>query len=195
MKSILCLSATKIQRITQKFEGMEGKYTLLLDYQGKINQEIIKDIFQLVEKKLNGTKDHIALKKRITHIAVELLQNISKYSCEGGQGSGVFFIAKNGEEYCLIAGNEVSCNQLMLLSYVIDSANQELFTDRMNELFDSKIVYGRVTNQGGAGLGLIDIARRSKRRMEYCIDPLKNGNAIFYIKVTVAKKNSASKFL
>ena len=71
---------------------------------------------------------------------------------------------------------------------MIDNINK-LNKDDLNALYKKQIREGSLSEKGGAGLGLIDIARKTGRQLEYQFLPLQdNTNHFFLLKVRIDSK-------
>ena len=70
----------------------------------------------------------------------------------------------------------------------IDNINS-LNKDDLNALYKKQIREGTLSEKGGAGLGLIDIARKTGRQLDYQFLPLEdNENYFFLLKVRIDSK-------
>jgi hypothetical protein len=58
-------------------------------------------------------------------------------------------------------------------------------------MYRKQITEGRISEKGGAGLGLIEIARKTRNKLIYQFFPLMNNQFFFILKVEInAKKIS-----
>ena len=163
------------------------KMGLTMVYEGKIDQGIIKSIANSVEKKMSEEKEGFKFKRTIFHIMIELLQNISKYSDDEIQGKGIIIVGKaQDNKYYVSSGNVISNNRIALLSSQINSINN-MKTNEIQQLYQTKLSNHKYNDQGGAGLGLIDIARKSQQKLQYNFEPLKTNFSFFLITATVLK--------
>jgi hypothetical protein len=61
--------------------------------------------------------------------------------------------------------------------------------DDLNALYKKQIREGSLSEKGGAGLGLIDIARKTGRQLDYQFLPLEDSdNYFFLLKVRIDSK-------
>jgi len=162
------------------------KMGLTMVYEGVVEQTIIRTIANSIEKKMEEENENIKLKKLIFHITVELLQNIAKYSDDEIKGKGIIIVGKVHEKYYISSGNVIKNEKVSILTSLIESINQ-LNTDEIKNLYETAISNGKYNTQGGAGLGLIDIVRKSKEKLQYNFESLNNNTAFFLVTITILK--------
>ena len=162
------------------------KMGLTMVYEGKIDQEVIKSIAVAVEKKMNEEKETLRFQRVIFHTMIELLQNISKYSDDEIKGKGIIIVGKASEKYYLSSGNVVRNEKIPVLTSLINSVNA-MNADEIQNLYETKVSNHEYNDQGGAGLGLIDIVRKSKHKLQYNFESLNKDISFFLITVTVFK--------
>lgn len=163
------------------------KMGLTMVYEGRIDQGIIKIIASSVEKKMNEEKETLRLQKLIFHIIIEFLQNISKYSDDEKKGKGIIIVGKTTENYYISSGNIIRDEKVKSLSASIDYVNK-LNPTELKGQYETQISNRQFNQQGGAGLGLIDIVRKSRQKLEYNFESLNNGKSFFLITATVLKE-------
>lgn len=162
------------------------KMGLTMVYEGKIDQEVIKSIAKSIEKKMNEENETVKLQRVIFHTMIELLQNISKYSDDEIKGKGIIIVGKAQDRYYVSSGNVINDERIPFLKPWIDSINA-MSEEKLKELYETEIANGKFTIQGGAGLGLIDIVRKSKQPLLYNFEPLKNNKSFFLVTATILK--------
>ena len=162
------------------------KMGLTMVYEGKIDQEVIKLIAKSVEKKMNEENENLKTQRVIFHVIIELLQNSSKYSDDEIKGKGIIIVGKAPEKYYVSSGNVVKNEKIASLTALIDSVNK-MNVDEIQKLYETEISNRQYNDQGGAGLGLIDIARKSKQKLQYNFETLNNAISFFLVTATVLK--------
>lgn len=160
------------------------KNNVKLIYEGEISHNIIKAFTVLTENDLNARKEANPTKKKIFNIMVETLQNISKHAAsfdeEGTQnGRGILLVSDTPEKYNVTTGNEINKDLVKTIKSSIDEIN-DLNKEELRELFKQKLSSGRLSDKGGAGLGFIDMRRKSNNKLEYNFVDI-NKDKVFYI--------------
>jgi len=163
-----------------------GRMGLTMVYDGVIDQMVIGFIAKAIEEKMLAEKESFKTQKLLFHILIELLQNISKYSDDEKKGKGIVIVGKLPEKYNISSGNVVKNSKIDSLKSFIEHINS-LDNDELKKLYETKISDQKFNMHGGAGLGMIDIAKRSKQKLEFNFEPLNNDTSFFLLTVTVLK--------
>ncbi len=173
---------------------MAKKFTLV--YDGEITHQITKAFTSLAENKMNSYSENTSIKRKVFHVMVECLQNLSKHAEEyeykgnkGQYGNGIFIVGKIGKEeneYQVITGNAVDKNRVPELKALLEKINQ-LDKEGLKELFKKQMREGSVSDKGGAGLGLIDIARKTGEKLEYHFAEMDENNRFFILRTKISR--------
>lgn len=164
----------------------------LFAFKGIMNDDILGEILSRVEDTLSEHESLMKLQRRINVIAVEILQNIFHHF-EGVDSATVsdpshnivmFLLSKGKGAYYIIAGNYVPIETAEFLKEKIDSIN-ELSVEELKKRYRKVLSNGDFSEQGGAGLGIIDIARKSGQKLDYDFINYDNRTSFFTIKVSV----------
>jgi hypothetical protein len=151
------------------------KENILLSFKGVVTSDLVTSILQIMESKLSCMDESPKLKKKVFNVLVECLQNLYHH-LDGDVGgtdserleinSALFFIARVDDSFFVKTGN------------YIDKETAKTLEDRMSlingmEKDELKMYYQKVLNEGAmsskgtAGLGMIDIARKSGNKLGY----------------------------
>lgn len=151
-----------------------SKGDVLLAYKGTISSELINDILEAVEKRLDEVNEDSSIKKRIYNILVESLQNLFHHIEEYHQGIeedldpkfGVLVIERQNKSYKVTTGNFINSKRIKFLKEKIDKINS-LTRDELKDMYKFILNHQKLSVKGGGGLGLVDIARKSGKKLEY----------------------------
>lgn len=176
-------------------EMLANKFTLV--YEGEITHQITKAFTTLAENKMDSYSEDASVKKKVFHVMVECLQNLSKHAEDlkilrnnGYSGSGIFIIGKVGDEdedYHVLTGNVVKKTRVPELEAFLDKINS-LDKEELKELYKKQMREGTLSVKGGAGLGLIDIARKTGEKLEYNFIDIDEKNAFYTLRTKISKK-------
>ncbi|HBS85374.1 MAG: hypothetical protein A2W91_16330 [Bacteroidetes bacterium GWF2_38_335] len=165
------------------FKAMQ-KDNLGYIYRGKFTQEITDSILSLTEHNLDKEEESPKIKKRVYSIMVECLQNITRHQDDTKEDSvesyGVFVIQKELENYYITSGNLVGNETIPIISKLIEKINS-LEKDELKDYYKEVLSTGELSNKGGAGLGLIDMARKSGNKLSYEFRPVSDKYSYFYL--------------
>ncbi|MFA6403046.1 MAG: SiaB family protein kinase [Salinivirgaceae bacterium] len=166
-----------------------------LVYEGEFSHEVMKMFTSMAERDMDKTNEEKAVKRKVFHVMVECLQNMTKHSDDFDEeeriGNGLFIVGKKDGIWNVITANKILKERIDDLKKSIDNINS-LSKDELNLLYKKQIREGSISEKGGAGLGLIDIARKTGRKLDYQFLPLEdNKNFFFLLKVRISSKPDA----
>ena len=160
-----------------------------LVYEGEFNHDIMKMFTSMAEKDMDKLNEERSVKRKVFHVMVECLQNMTKHSDEYSEdfraGSGLFIVGKKDANYYVITANKIQKDRIDYLRDAIDDINSKT-KDELTALYKKQIKEGSLSDKGGAGLGLIDIARKTGEKLDYQFLPLDDNNFFFLLKVKIA---------
>ena len=171
--------------VSKLYNEICGK-DVFFTYNGDIASIQINSILEDVEEKLVGVSTNIKSRKKIYNILVESLQNLYHHSEDVpddlvqtlGKRYGMIVIKRDGNDFQLTAGNFVTMDQVKFLTEKIEKINS-LSSDELKEMYKFILNYQKISSKGGGGLGLIDMARKSDKKLEYKFYPY-NERFCFY---------------
>jgi hypothetical protein len=68
----------------------------------------------------------------------------------------------------------------------LDKIN-ELDKEGLKNLYKEIIKNNKLSDKGGAGLGFVDMARKSGRKLEYEFEPINDSSSFFSLKTTIER--------
>ena len=164
---------------------------VLIAYKGDVTTELISNVLEVVEAKLDDNNESSKLRRKVYNVLVECLQNlyhhIDSAPVNGDDVSGkyaIFVISKIEEYYRISTGNFLNIDRVQMMQ---DRINQINSLDR-NEL---KALYKMILNnqeyseKGGGGLGMIDIARRTGNKLEYNFNSIDDKKIFFCLSINI----------
>lgn len=172
-------------------EMIENGFSLV--YLGEFSHEITKMFTSMAESDMEKNSEERSVQRKVYHVMVETLQNMNKHSDEIKErniGNGLFIIGKKHDVYYVITSNKVAKNHKDHLEKALISVNSAT-AQELKEMYKRQIKEGSLSNKGGAGLGLIDIARKTGETLNYQFLPLDEENYFFILKVEINSKKFA----
>jgi hypothetical protein len=165
---------------------------LILVYQGDFTQESTKSILAMAERNLDSSGEESSIKRKVFNVMVEALQNIVKHSDELVDGqirshAAIFLIGKEKNRYSIMSGNPIRKVNIDKLNKALEHING-LDKEGLKELYKEIIKNTTISEKGGAGLGFVDMARKSGEKIEYSFPELNADYAFFCLKVNVARE-------
>ncbi|MFM7106623.1 MAG: SiaB family protein kinase [Flavobacteriales bacterium] len=164
------LSKLGISTLSQEV-GIIGLHEVF-SYQGKFTTTNSESQLREIERQLDLNKFPRAIKKRVYSLAVEMIQNIVHHglTCPNDVDSS-FAVLSQSDSIHLISQNCIFALDTQKLSLAIDTLNgmseAELRKYHVELLCDNDF-----SSKGGAGLGLVTLARKSDGKIDYSIEPI-----------------------
>ena len=144
---------------------------LILVYQGDFTQETTKSILAMAERNIDSSGEESSIKRKVFNVMVESLQNIVKHSDELIDGetrshAAIFLICREQTRYTIMSGNPIRKSNIPKLKESLEKINA-LDKDGLKELYKDIIKNTTISEKGGAGLGFVDMARKSGSKLEF----------------------------
>jgi hypothetical protein len=160
--------------------------SVILAYQGDITQETTKSILTMAERSLQASEKDPVIKRKVFNVMVELLQNIVKHNETLTDGStGIFLIARESRRYAIMSGNPISKKNVPALRDTLNRINS-LDKDGLKDLYKNIIQGTTLSEKGGAGLGFVDMARKSGEKLLFDFPETSGTTCFFCLKVNVS---------
>jgi len=172
-------------------DSMESNDVKLV-YKGEITHQVTKAFTSLTETNMMVDEEPNSVQKKVFHVIVEFLQNISKHAdhlaeeSEKEEGSGVFLLCRNENNYLITTGNVLQKSKEPIIAGILDKINV-LDKDGLKELYKQQIKEGKLSEKGGAGLGFIDIAKKTGNPLNYKFIPINDDYSFFMISSTISR--------
>jgi transcription termination factor NusB len=163
-----------------------------LIYEGEITHNITKAFTSLTEKKMNEEDEATSTQKKVFHVMVECLQNISKHADNpensySKDGRGIFMVHKSDNVYKITTGNLIINEKVEDLREFLEKLNS-MNKDELKSLYKKQIKEGRLSEKKGAGLGFIDIARKTDSKLLFDFLPVDDTTSFFILTSTIERK-------
>lgn len=170
-------------------------HEISLVYEGEITHQITKAFTSLTESNMAKDDEPGVVQRKVFHVMVECLQNISKHADDFTSsdflfsGRGIFLVSKGESEYSVTTGNAVDNNRIEELTNMLETINK-MDKDGLKELYKKQMKEGRLSDKGGAGLGFIDIKRKTGKELEYHFLPISNDTSFFLLTSTISRDDN-----
>lgn len=152
-------------------------------YRGEFSQNISSHILSLAEKNIDKIGMPSKIKKRVFHIMVESIQNITRHQdapADAPEETAIFAIQKQKNWYYITTGNIIEKDKIAALSNKLEKINS-LEQTELTQFYREILSNGKLSAKGGAGLGLIEMARKSGNKLSYGFRDVNEENSYFYL--------------
>lgn len=152
--------------------------TTVIDYRGTIQYETIGELIHKFKRQVHSMGVRTGTYKKLLLVMIESLENIMKHSeCPDSVINSDeliapgFSILKKDENYIIISSNSIRKQGIPVLKKKLDYLNS-LDQQGLKDYYKQTITNGEFTNRGGAGLGLIEMAKISGNTIKYDFFPI-----------------------
>ncbi|HAW52647.1 MAG TPA: hypothetical protein DCX54_10030 [Flavobacteriales bacterium] len=157
----------------------EDDMTLL--YSGAFSDNVTERIIDLSGTHFEKNPELIKLHRKSGFLIAECFQNIVRHNESDIQNG--FFVSRNAHGNQFIAsGNVVRSNMIPDLSEKLDHLNQ-LSKEELKEIYLKTLSNDQISEKGGAGLGLIEMARKTGNKLDYFFEPIDTELSYFYFQL------------
>lgn len=181
-----------MNQIYEIYKKLEER-NVLLSFKGMITSELLTTILQIMESKMDHIDENPKVKKKVFNILVECLQNLYHHIDQedivhvpAEERSALLMIAKNSNSYQITTGNYMKTSDVATLKEKLDLVNS-MDKDELKAYYKQVLNEGSMSEKGTAGLGMIDIARKSGEKLAYEFLTINDKTSFFSLTVKIAE--------
>lgn len=180
----------------REYNKMLADKKISIVYSGPIWANGIDGLAEMLQKRLEFDELSLGSSQAVFSVFVEQMNNMLMYSAEKVQfkrvdddplkaSKGVFVLGIQDKSYFIQTGNLVTDRSAGILKQRIDHLNT-LDKKELRQYYKEQTKAENTNEESkGAGLGLIEIARRSTSKIEYEFMPEGDGLSYFTMFVTI----------
>lgn len=162
-------------------------------YRGYFSDEVVSHILQIVERQLESSGENFRLRKKAYNVMVEGLQNITRHQVSKEYESkrdGIFCIRKQFNKYYISTGNQIQNEEVDNLKKMLDQLNK-MDKLELKAYYQDLLNNGTFSKKGGAGIGLVDMARKSGQKLAYQFVDIDEESKFFFLKICLNTEDDA----
>lgn len=179
MAEYLCMDFTK--QIRDKM--MEER--LMFVYRGVVTNQNSPSLLMLLEKEMENSEFGFVGRKRLFMFVLESLQNVSRHSGRNQYGEmSLVVYSKTDSGYTVTTGNVIETDKIDDLKTKLDEINK-LNSGEIRNVYRNMLSNAEFSSKGGAGLGLIEMAKKTGNKLDYDFIKLDNNYSYFILSKTV----------
>jgi len=160
---------------------------IVIEYKGEISSELITNLLEVFESKIDEIKVSSKIRKRLYNVLVEGLQNLYHHAIaspvieDEGRTIGAIILAYKDAQFVFTTGNYILSENKKKLIDRIEQINS-LSKDELKQLYKMILNNKEFSEKGGGGLGMIDTARKTGNKLLYQFYDY--NNEIFFYQIT-----------
>jgi flagellar motor component MotA len=172
--------------MTKSIHKQLNQNRVITAFNGEINSNTIVAFLKYIETYFVKETSH-QVKRKLWHVLVESLQNIYKHGINKIDNeilNSTVTISKTDNGYLITTCSNVTNNDVDGIKHKIDTINS-LSTEALNQLYKSTLQNNTISEKGGAGLGLMELVRKSGNKIEYTLESLQDQYSLLTMNIKV----------
>jgi hypothetical protein len=171
--------------LTRRIRDKMMKERLMFVYRGVVTNENSIPLLMLLEKEMENAEFGFVGRKRLFMFVLESLQNVSRHSDHYQHANmSLVVYSKAGDGYTVTTGNVLPSASVDDLKSKLDDINH-LQPDEIRNVYRQMLSTAEFSSKGGAGLGLIEMAKKTGNKLDYDFVPLNDEYSYFILSKTV----------
>lgn len=171
------------------------KEGIIFAYSGYLTEAVLSGVGEALKHKLVLDDADTKTLRSVFAVFVEQMQNMIRYSAEKIPNSaveppliemryGVLTIGREGDDYVVHAGNLVARSDVERLRERLGHI-RKMNKEELRAVHKERLRLGPEEGSKGAGLGLMEIARRASKPIEFDFTDVDGEHAFFTLKASV----------
>jgi hypothetical protein len=161
------------------------KERLMFVYRGVVTNENSVPLLMLLEKEMENSEFGFVGRKRLFMFVLESLQNVSRHSNKSQYADmSLVVYSKTGNGYTVTTGNVIPTAKIDDLKIKLEEINN-LPTKDIRNVYRQMLGASEFSNKGGAGLGLIEMAKKTGNKLDYDFVPIDDEFSYYILSKTV----------
>ena len=167
---------------------------ILLLYKGAVTFDLVTSVIETLDRKINLIEADKKVQKLFYSAAVEVVHNLYHHMdelkgkfdemSEHDAKSGMITVLAKDKYYNILTGNFIPTENTYSLKEKIDEVNS---TDKsgLRTLYKETLSNGQFSDKGTAGLGLIQLARKTGEKLNYKFDKVNGTYSYFTFQIKI----------
>jgi len=165
---------------------------VLMAFKGSISSELISNVLEVVESRMDEHSESSKIRKKVYNVLVESLQNLYHHIEELPEALqkefedkfGILVVSRIENRYKISTGNFVTWDKVDVLRNKIDKINS-MSKEELKDMYKFILNHQRLSEKGGGGLGLVDIARKTGNQLDYTFEKFDESYYFFNLDVYI----------
>jgi hypothetical protein len=161
---------------------------IVVAYSGVVDEKLLEAVYSMMDRHLEENKTPGDKRKKFFHVLVESLQNVfhhhSDLNSNGRHFHSGFIIKSNDNIYTIITGNHINSQSVTRLKEKLELVNS-LSAAELRTHYQQSLAGAELSEKGGAGLGIIEMARKSGNKLKYEFTNVDNEYSFFTLEITI----------
>lgn len=174
------------QYVFSLFENLKDN-EILMCYFGSVSFKISNHLINTLKENLQVDKIERIIYKKVYSSFVECIENITRHTTsnlDSGDKFGIVNVSKNDQDIVIHSGN-------LIMKSDKDSLIEKILSIRskneaeLKEAYREQIIKGSISDKGGAGLGILQIAINSNGNFGYSFEEVDEEKEFFLLEIKI----------
>ncbi len=166
---------------------------LSIIYQGVFSNFILGTITELVKEYLIGKQSLIKIRNKLSFLIIEAFQNTMRYGDHHYKDQAdlayeLFILRNLGEVFHIATVNLIENARIGYVHNKLQEVNT-LDENKLKDLYIKILTNKKLTDRGGAGLGFIEMVRKTKEKLDFDFVPVSKDASFFYFQLKIKPKD------
>ena len=162
---------------------------IIYAFHGEFNYHMVDTLLNDIKKEIHNSELEVLTQKKTYKILVECLENVHKHTTEkekntGVKHEGIFVLTRKDNGYGVIVGNTILEEEKPDLEKKLIEVNSS-DRDELKKKYKEQMRNGSISDKGGAGLGIIDIALKSGSKLNYDFHKHTDNKIFFTLEIQI----------
>ncbi len=163
-------------------------------YRGSFSNSVLAMATELIKNNMDA--EHSKLRNKLSFLMIESFQNIARYADSEAfpepETNSDFFMTRNiGSTFYIISANLVSNDKVASIRERLERVNT-LDKKELNDLYREVLTNKQINQKGGAGLGFIEMVRKSKGKLPFDFVKASETHSMFFMQIELKNPNVES---
>jgi hypothetical protein len=154
-------------------------------YRGSFSNSVLAMATELIKN--NMEEGHAKLRNKLSFLMIESFQNIARYAdssevSEADENSDFFMTRNIGNTFYVISANLISNDKVSSLHDRLEKVNT-LDKKELNNLYREVLTNKQINQKGGAGLGFIEMVRKTEGKLPFDIIKIDDEYSMFFMQI------------
>jgi len=166
---------------------------IIFSYKGLVNSDLVTHVLEIMEDRLEDDRQNRKLSKKVFNVMVECLTNVyadddKKTGKSAFDPTAILTVRKLDDTYCVTTGSYIQHNAVHKIKKLIDKINK-MTVEELKVYYQEVLLREDPSLTGLTGLGIIDLARKSRNKLEYTFNYANENYTFFSLEARISPNN------
>jgi hypothetical protein len=143
---------------------------IIFAYRGIVTSDLVTHVLEIMEERLEEDGQTRKLSRKVSNVMVECLTNVYvdevNIGDNGYDPTAMLLVKKVNKSYSVVTGSYLPNNKVAVVKKLLDRIN-DMNSEELRMYYQQTLTAEDPSTVGMSMLGVIDLARKSKHKLEY----------------------------